>query len=77
MLRWQRHDVDYQDFFADPVATVRGIYQTFDLGWTTEAEASVTAIDEESRRGGKRPSHRYSLDDYGLTEADVRSAFSD
>ena len=70
-------DVDYQDFVADPVATVRGIYGAFDLGWTTEAEAAVTAIDEESRRGGKRPSHRYSLDDYGLTEADVRSAFSD
>jgi hypothetical protein len=36
---------------------------------------AVTALDAESRSGGKRPSHTYSLDDYGLTEAEVRAAF--
>ena len=30
--------------------------------------AAVEAIDRESRQGGQRPSHRYSLADYGLTE---------
>lgn len=30
----------------------------------------------ESRSGGKRPAHRYDLADYGLTEAEVRAAFS-
>ena len=29
----------------------------------------------ESRRGGRRPAHTYALDDYGLTEDEVRAAF--
>lgn len=68
-------DVAYADFVADPVATTRRIYDGFDLGWTPEVAAAVNAIDDESRQGGKRPSHRYSLADYGLTEEQVRAAF--
>ncbi|KQY57080.1 sulfotransferase family protein [Nocardioides sp. Root140] len=68
-------DVEYADFVADPVATTRRIYEGFDLGWTPSVAAAVEAIDAESRQGGKRPSHRYSLDDYGLTEEQVRAAF--
>ena len=68
-------DVDYREFVADPVGTARGIYEAFSIDWCPEAEAAVRAIDEESRSGGKRPSHRYSLADYGLTEEQVRAAF--
>ena len=68
-------DVDYREFVQDPVATTRGIYDAFGLDWTPEAAAAVGEIDRESRSGGKRPSHRYSLEDYGLTEAEVRAAF--
>ena len=35
----------------------------------------MNAINDESRQGGKRPVHRYSLADYGLTEEQVRAAF--
>jgi hypothetical protein len=69
-------DVAYEDFVADPVGTTRGVYETFGLDWTEGAEAAVTEIDRESRRGGRRPSHRYSLADYGLTEDRVRDAFA-
>ena len=68
-------DVDYREFVQDPVRTTRGIYDAFGLDWTPEVDAAVTALDAESRSGGKRPKHAYSLDDYGLTEADVRAAF--
>jgi len=68
-------DVGYADFVADPVGTVRGIYRAFDLPWTSEVEQRVRAIDEESRRGPRRPAHRYSLADYGLTEEEVLSRF--
>ncbi|HET8558924.1 MAG TPA: sulfotransferase [Marmoricola sp.] len=68
-------DVEYDDFTVDPLGTVRRIYETFSLDWTDEVAATVTAIDAESRQGGRRPAHRYSLADYGLTEADVRSRF--
>jgi hypothetical protein len=68
-------DVDYREFVADPVGTTRGIYEAFGLDWAPEVDAAVTAIDEQSRRGGRRPRHSYSLADYGLTEEQVRAAF--
>lgn len=68
-------DVEYDDFTADPPGTVRRIYQAFGLDWTDDVEAAVTAIDAESRRGGRRPSHRYSLADYGLAADEVRARF--
>ena len=68
-------DVEYDDFVADPVRTTRHIYDAFGLDWTPEVDAAVTALDAESRSGGRRPKHAYSLDDYGLTEAEVRAAF--
>jgi hypothetical protein len=71
----QFFDVEYDAFVRDPVGTTRAVYDTFGIDWTPEVDDAVTAIDAESRSGGKRPSHTYSLDDYGLTEAEVRAAF--
>ncbi|MDP3893846.1 sulfotransferase [Nocardioides sp.] len=71
----QFFDVEYADFVADPVATTKAIYTAFDLGWTPEVAATVEAIDAESKSGGRRPQHAYSLADYGLTEDEVRAAF--
>jgi hypothetical protein len=71
----QFYDVEYDAFVADPIGTTRSIYGAFGLDWTAEVDAAVTALDAESRSGGKRPRHTYSLDDYGLTEAEVRAAF--
>ncbi len=68
-------DVDYGAFVADPVGTTRSVYDAFDLDWTPAAASAVEAIDAESRAGGRRPSHRYDLADYGLTEQVVRDAF--
>jgi hypothetical protein len=68
-------DVQYDDFVADPVRTTHGIYQAFGLDWTPSVAAAVEQLDAESRQGGRRPSHRYDLADYGLTEAEVRAAF--
>ena len=68
-------DVDYREFVKDPVATTRSIYDSFGIEWTPDAQAAVEEIDRESRSGGKRPSHSYSLADYGLTEDEVRAAF--
>lgn len=68
-------DVQYDEFVADPPGTVRRIYDAFDLPWTDDVADRVNAIDAESRQGPKRPSHRYSLADYGLTEEDVLARF--
>ncbi|CAN5632086.1 sulfotransferase [soil metagenome] len=68
-------DVAFADLVRDPLGVVRGIYEQFGLDVTPEAEAAVTAIDREQKQGGKAPSHHYSLDDYGLTDHQVRAAF--
>lgn len=73
----QFFDVDYDAFVKDPVGTVGAIYESFGLTWTQAAQDAVRALDEESRNGPRRPAHRYSLEDYGLTEDQVRAAFSD
>ena len=39
------------------------------------AKAGVRDIDAESRQGAKKPSHRYQLADYGLTEEEVGGLF--
>lgn len=68
-------DVDYKAFVGDPVGTVAGIYDAFGITWSDAARAEVSRIDTESRTGQARPSHRYDLADYGLTEEQVRAAF--
>ena len=37
----------------------------------------MTALDEESASGDRKPQHRYDLADYGLTVEQVREAFAD
>ena len=69
-------DIDYRELVADPVGATRAIYDAFGLEWTDEARTAVEEIDRESRSGVKRPSHSYSLADYGLTDDEVRAAFA-
>jgi hypothetical protein len=68
-------DVAFSDLVKDPLGVTRGIYERFGLDWTPEAEAAITAIDRESKQGAGRPSHSYRLEDYGLTEDEVRARF--
>lgn len=68
-------DVAFDDLRADPMGVVRDLYERWDLGWGAEVEAAVAELDRESREGAAKPSHRYSLKDYGLSETQVRAAF--
>lgn len=68
-------DVAFADLVEDPLGVTRGIYERFDLPWTPEAEAAVEEIDRESKQGAAKPSHTYRLEDYGLTEDEVRARF--
>jgi hypothetical protein len=64
-------DVDYDDFVSDPLGTVAAIYDRLGTPLTPSARAAMTAL----QAGGKRPSHRYDLADFGLTTAEVDAAF--
>ena len=68
-------DVAFSDLRRDPLGVARALYEQWSLDWTPEVEASIRSIDEESRSGSAAPRHDYSLADYGLTKAEVRSAF--
>jgi hypothetical protein len=68
-------DVAFSDLVKDPLGVTRGIYDRFGLDWTPEAEAAIAEIDRESKQGAARPSHTYRLEDYGLTEDEVRARF--
>lgn len=68
-------DVAFADLLADPLGTARSVYERFGLDWTPDARGAMEEIDRESKQGAAKPSHRYAIEDYGLSEADVRAAF--
>lgn len=72
----QFYDVDFDDLRRDPIGVVESIYRQFALPLTDAARAAMTEVDRESRSGDRAPAHRYSLADYGLTEAEVTARFA-
>jgi hypothetical protein len=68
-------DVPFSDLRADPLGVTRRVYKHFDLDWTPEVQSAIEEIDRESKEGAAKPSHSYSLADYGLTEDQVRARF--
>ncbi|MFC9978483.1 sulfotransferase family protein [Gordonia sp. NPDC127522] len=69
-------DIDFTDLRNDPMGTVERVYAALDTPMSEDARAAVTALDEESRSGARKPQHRYQLSDYGLDEATVEAAFA-
>ncbi|MEI4748060.1 sulfotransferase [Rhodococcus erythropolis] len=68
-------DVDYQDFVTDPLGTVENIYTHFDIPLTSTAQQSMEAMHEDSRSGARKPSHKYTLEEFGLTKEQVEERF--
>jgi hypothetical protein len=60
--------VHYKSLVTDPVATVRGIHERAGLPWSAETEAAMHRTIANNPRG-RHGGHRYSLTDFGLTEA--------
>ncbi|MEJ3744384.1 sulfotransferase [Actinomycetes bacterium KLBMP 9797] len=65
-------DVSYEDFVAAPLRTVEGIYDRLGAPLTAPARDAMSALLADA---GRRPAHRYTLGDFGLTDADVAAAF--
>ena len=68
-------DGAFPDLVTDPRGGAPGISGRFGLDWTPEVQAAIEEIDRESRQGAAKPSHSYRLEDYGLTEDEVRARF--
>lgn len=73
----QFFDVHYEDLVTDPLATVEAIYHHFGLSLSGEARTAMAAVHAESTSGHRKPAHRYTLADFGLTGADVDARFAD
>jgi Ni/Co efflux regulator RcnB len=68
-------DVEYAEFTADPVAVIESVYARFGLTLSGRAADAMRVLVAESAGTGARPSHHYSLDDFGLTAEEVIERF--
>jgi hypothetical protein len=68
-------DVAFKDLLTDPIGVTRALYDQWDLDWTPEVQEALEEIDREAKQGKAAPRHSYTLEDYGLTEDQVRTAF--
>ncbi|HEY5130234.1 MAG TPA: sulfotransferase [Bradyrhizobium sp.] len=68
--RQQIIDIRYDDLVADPAAAVRRIYAQLGYRFSAAFERDLTRVIE-SERTAMRPRHRYSLEQFGLSRAQV------
>lgn len=69
-------DVYYADFCNNPMSVVRAIYRRCGLTLQPEVERRMLQWLEENPQG-KHGEHRYNLDEFGMTENDIREHFSE
>lgn len=69
-------DVLYRDYVADPIGTMRQVYERFGLAFDDRAEQAMRAEYELSISGDRAPRHRYALADFGLTREEVDERFA-
>jgi hypothetical protein len=70
------HDVDYDQFAADPVAVAESVYARFGIPLSGAAADAMRARPERGGRGGPGAAHRYRLADFGLTGEEVDERFA-
>jgi hypothetical protein len=69
-------DMRYRELVADPVGTIGEVYRRFGWDFTPQSAEGILGWLRDNP-SGKHGEHRYSLDDFGLTERDVRDAYAD
>jgi hypothetical protein len=69
-------DIQYTDQLRDPIGQMRRLYARFDEPLTPEAEAAMGRVLADNPQG-KHGKHAYSLAEFGLTAAGVRTHFKD
>ncbi|HYD96493.1 MAG TPA: sulfotransferase [Noviherbaspirillum sp.] len=73
----QQLDVYYDDMNSDWRAVMRRVYDFAGIGFSAEAEQALGGWLARSESESRHGSHRYSLDDFGITreEVDARMMF--
>jgi hypothetical protein len=68
------HDLHMTELQADPLAAVEAIYRRFDLPMTDVARSALSAWS--TNRAHQPGSHRYSAEDFGMTDAEIDRVFA-
>jgi hypothetical protein len=63
-------DIRFEDMVSDPIATVRRIYAQFGYRYSAAFEQEMDRYLEKERAGA-RPRHAYTLEQFGLSRAQV------
>jgi Ni/Co efflux regulator RcnB len=71
----QFFDLQFSDFMADPIGSVKRIYARFDQTLSPEGEASLRAW-HEGHPQGKHGQHRYEHKDFGVSETEILDRFA-
>lgn len=65
-------EVGFDEMNRDPVAAMRGVYETLELTLTPEVEGRMRRYLRRAAREG-RGAHRYRIEEFGLSEGEVRA----
>ena len=68
-------DVWFRDTVAEPLETIRKVYDFIGMNFTEEAGAEMRAWQNFNRRE-LRPAHNYTLDQFGFTESGLKQQFA-
>jgi hypothetical protein len=68
-------DVYYDRLVADPIGTVRGIYDHYGLAWTEEFAERLHCYLQQNPRG-KHGAHRYAPENFGQTREAISERFA-
>lgn len=67
-------DVDFRETVSDPLGLVERIYAHLGMPLTETARAGIATYMANNPRE-KRPPHHYTLEQFGFTEAEIKSRF--
>ena len=69
-------DLVYRDMNADPIGVMRRVYDFLDLPLTEDVRLAMRRYLKRAARARDHGRHRYSLHEFGLTEAEVSRRFA-
>jgi hypothetical protein len=69
-------DIVFAEAVADPMGAAARILAAVDLDLTDEAVVAMRAWIAQDRKRETLPVHRYSADDFGLTDEQIRTRFA-
>ncbi|WP_101760592.1 sulfotransferase [Oceanicoccus sp. KOV_DT_Chl] len=72
----QFFDAWFKDTVSRPFEVIQEMYDFIGMEFTDEARAAMEQHREDNQRGD-RPSHEYTLEEYGYSESSLRQRFAD